>query len=372
MKNPDPGFQIHNLKNNKTYGYPGPDIQKEKAGDHENSLRQQEFLRDVLIGLSENPKKLPSKYLYDDKGSEIFQEIMELDEYYLTRSEHEILENHGKEIISFVQQNTESNSRIHLIELGAGDGKKTSLLLRELCSKKAPFEYAPIDISEGAMISLMQRLERDFERHQIQSKGIISDYLDGINWLQENKTDFNFVLFLGSNIGNFDQETARHFLLKLWEVLSDGDCLLIGFDLKKEIQILQEAYSDAEGVTNRFNKNLLSRINRELNANFDTKKFQHYATYNPVLGAMESYLISLESQVVHIDVLNRSFFFDEKEPIHTEYSFKYAPQEIKKLSLETGFELVKSFYDKKNFFVDSLWRVDKKRTKLPILASVYN
>ena len=364
MKNSNTNLKIHDLKNNKTYGYPDLDMHQRETSDQESSLRQQEFMRDILIGLSKSPKELPSKYLYDDKGSKIFQEIMELDEYYLTRAEHEILERSSEEIISFVHEKSRKSSRINLIELGAGDGKKTSLLLRELCSKKVAFEYAPIDISEGAMISLMKRLERDFDRYQIQSEGIISDYLEGINWLRENKTNFNFVLFLGSNIGNFNQETATHFLLKLWEVLSDGDCLLIGFDLKKEIQVLQRAYSDAKGVTGAFNKNLLSRLNRELSADFDTAKFQHYATYNPVLGAMESYLISLETQAVHIDALNRSFLFNEKEPIHTEYSFKYTPAEIKELSLKTGFELVKSYYDQKHFFADSLWRVNKKNTKL--------
>ena len=355
MKSSTLDLKIRDLKNNKIYKYPNPEIRAEIKEGQDNSTHEQEFIQDIIVGLSQKPKTLPSKYLYDDVGSKIFQEIMNLDEYYLTRAEHQILEIYSNEICSLIHQQCVSGSKINLIELGAGDGKKTSLLLKELCSKKIPFEYAPIDISEGAMIALMERLERDFD--QIQSEGIISDYLEGIHWLNQNKTSFNFILFLGSTIGNFHEEMAVHFLSKLGEILNHGDCLLIGFDLKKDIQKLQNAYSDSSGVTNRFNTNLLSRINRELGADFVPEKFQHYATYNPVLGAMESYLISKEAQIVDIKAINHSFAFDEKEPIHTEYSFKYTPVDIKKLAEKTGFELIKNYYDKNNLFTDSLWKV---------------
>ncbi len=358
MINLTSNLKIRDLENNKTYDYPGLKIQQKIENNQKKLVSQQKtFERDVLVGLSKTPKKLPSKYLYDDNGSKIFQEIMNLDEYYLTKTEYQILKSYSKKIISSVHQKNNNNSKINLIELGAGDGKKTSLLLNELCSRKLSFEYAPIDISRGAMITLMKRLESDFD--QIQSEGIVSDYLDGINWIKKNKSNFNFVLFLGSNIGNFDKEMTIHFLRKLWELLNHGDCLLISFDLKKEIQILQKAYSDTSGVTSRFNINLLARINRELDGNFNLNKFEHYATYNPILGAMESYLISSEAQIVQIQKLNRSFTFNEKEPLHTEYSFKYTSSEIKELSQKIGFDLIENYYDNNHFFVDSLWRVNK-------------
>ncbi len=359
MKILTPRLKVRYLKNNKTYIYSNSRIREKSKEAEGNPTTKQEFFQDVLAGLSQKSKALPSKYLYDNVGSKIFQEIMNLDEYYLTRAEHQILEMYGNDICSLIHQKCAGDSKINFIELGAGDGQKTSLLLKELCSKKIPFEYVPIDISESAMISLMERLERDF--NQIQSEGIISDYLEGINWLRQKRTNFNFVLFLGSNIGNFQEEMTIHFLSKLWEVLNHEDYLLIGFDLKKDIPKLQDAYSDSSGVTDRFNTNLLSRINRELDANFVPEKFQHYATYNPVLGAMESYLISQETQVVEIRAIHHSFSFDEREPIHIEYSFKYTPLEIKELAQKTGFELVRNYYDKENLFTDSLWKVNKRR-----------
>ena len=356
----DSNLKIRDLQNNQEHGFPYPKLSQKHVDNNIKIESQKEFARDVLIGLSESPKKLPSKYFYDTKGTEIFQKIMNLEEYYLTKAEYDILDLHSWDIIQPIikdNQRKGQGNKINLVELGAGDGYKTSLLLKEFCNKMVSFEYIPIDISRKAMVSLMHRIEEQFDN--IDSEGIISDYLDGILWLNENKTNFNFVLFLGANIGNFDRTTALGFLLRLWEILNHGDYLLIGFDLKKDIQLMQRAYDDKEGVTKNFNLNLLQRINQELNADFDIKHFQHYATYNPVLGAMESYLISLHHQNVRIKNLNKTFSFAEKEPIHTEYSFKYTLVEIESLARETGFEKIQNFYDQNRYFVDSLWRVSK-------------
>ena len=361
---PDLNLKIRDLKNNQQHGFPYQKLdQKDIEGETKTNSRQ-EFTRDVLIGLSQSPKKLSSKYFYNARGSQIFQKIMKLEEYYLTKAEYNILDQHGLDIIQPIIRDNKMRSqqdgtnKINLVELGAGDGYKTSLVLREFCNQIVPFEYIPIDISKGAMVSLMRRLEKNFDN--INSEGIISDYLEGIHWLNQNKANFNFVLFLGANIGNFDRPTAISFLLKLWEVLNHDDYILIGFDLKKDIRLMQRAYNDKEGVTKDFNINLLRRINQELKANFNLDNFQHYATYNPVLGAMESFLISLSDQDVRIEDLNKTFSFSEKEPIHTEYSFKHTLKEIEFLAVKTGFKRIKNFYDKDHYFVDSLWQVSKR------------
>jgi uncharacterized SAM-dependent methyltransferase len=167
------------------------------------------------------------------------------------------------------------------------------------------------------------------------------------------------VLFLGSNIGNLDRPRARTFLRRLWTGLASGDHVLIGFDLKKDIERLLAAYNDREGVTASFNLNLLTRINRELGGHFDAARFRHFSTYNVFSGAMESYLVSLDPQEVRIDRLQSSFTFRAWEPLHTEYSYKYLLADIERLAKESGFEVVSHFHDRRGFFADSLWRVEK-------------
>jgi uncharacterized SAM-dependent methyltransferase len=167
------------------------------------------------------------------------------------------------------------------------------------------------------------------------------------------------VLFLGSNIGNFNRAQARVFLRQLWEALNDRDQVLIGFDLKKDIELLLAAYNDAKGVTADFNTNLLRRINRELGGDFDLSAFRHYATYDVFSGAIESYIVSLKEQVVTIRELQTTFHFDEWEPIHTEYSYKYLQKDIDSLAAVTGFKIIEQYYDSKRWFTDSLWQVDK-------------
>ena len=167
------------------------------------------------------------------------------------------------------------------------------------------------------------------------------------------------VLFLGSNLGNFHKSQARGFLRNLWNVLKNGDLVLIGFDLKKNIDMMQKAYNDPGGITSRFNLNLLHRINRELGGNFDLKKFQHYSSYHVLSGAMESYLVSLEKQSVFIKAIGQTFLFEHWEPVHTEYSYKYLESDIKELAEKTGYKIQKQLYDQKKYFVDSIWRVQK-------------
>jgi len=314
---------------------------------------ERDFALDVLVGLSEKPKRLPSKYFYDDAGSEYFRRIMALDEYYPTACENEILERHGTELAARV-----AGQRINVVDVGAGDGKKTVVLLRQLAAAGIDFVYVPIDISEGAMQTLSETIGRELP--DVTMRGLVSDYADGIHWLGVHHAErLNLALFLGSNIGNFDRARARAFLRRLWNELREDDLVLVGFDLKKDIDVLLDAYNDSEGVTAAFNLNLLERINRELGGTFDLDKWRHYGTYDVLSGAMKSYLVSLEPQRVYIDALSHEFEFQAWESIHTEYSYKYLKTDITELAADTGFVIEAQYGDSRGYFVDSLWRVNK-------------
>jgi dimethylhistidine N-methyltransferase len=312
----------------------------------------QAFTSDVLVGLSQTPKRLSSRYFYDERGSRLFQRIMELPEYYLTACEFDILESQTDEFSSLIGEES-----FNLVELGAGDGRKTSILLEHFIKKEFTFQYIPIDISEASMQTLAEHLNMKFP--ELTSKGIVAEYFDGLKWLNFIDSQRNMVLFLGSNLGNFDKAHSRAFLHNLWNGLNDGDFAVIGFDLKKDIDLMLKAYNDSEGVTAEFNLNLLRRINQELGGNFDLGKFQFHSSYDVFTGAMESYLVSKERQTVFIKKLCQSFSFEAWEPIHTEYSYKYLESDIQSLADETGFNIEKHLYDSKRYFVDSIWRVQK-------------
>lgn len=313
---------------------------------------KQSFSFAVLVGLSQTPKSLPSRYFYDEKGSRLFQQIMELPEYYLTPCEFDILKTKKGEFSRLV-----GKQRFNLIELGAGDGRKTSLLLDHFLKNGLSFRYIPIDISESAMRMITRYLNRKFP--QLEIEGIVAEYFDGLKWLGQMAPCRNLVLILGSNLGNFDKAHSRLFLHNLWNSLNNRDYVVIGFDLKKDIDLMRMAYNDSKKTTSEFNLNLLLRINRELGGNFDLKRFRHHASYDVFSGAMESYLVSLEKQTVFIKEIGQSFSFDAWEPIHTEYSYKYLESDIEELASETGFVIEKQLYDLKKYFVDSIWRVEK-------------
>lgn len=314
---------------------------------------EQRFAIDVLTGLSHSPKAIPSKYLYDAEGDRLFQRIMELPEYYPTRCEFEILRKQKNAILELIRERP-----FNLVELGVGDGQKTMVLLEHFVKNVPHLRYVPIDISEAAIKGLLERLPRDFPQLEIQ--GLVADYFDGLEWLSHLDRQHNMVLFLGSNIGNFTHSEARVFLYSMWNALNDGDYVLIGFDLKKDIRMLVRAYNDSQGVTAQFNLNLLYRINRELGGNFEPEQFQYHSTYNVLSGAIESYLVSRRRQSVVIEKLNQSFSFQPWEPVHIEYSHKFLEPDIRVLAGETGFHVVRQFYDAKRYFVDSLWKVVKE------------
>nr|HQV31966.1 L-histidine N(alpha)-methyltransferase [Calditrichia bacterium] len=306
-----------------------------QPGDLDGLLNpSQAFGLEVLHGLSEHPKRLSSKFFYDDEGSRIFQQIMGLEEYYPTRCEYEILENNRGDIGEHLR-----GEAFNLVELGAGDGLKTNLLISRFLEKGMQFAYVPIDISAGAMNDLSESLIKKFPN--LTMAGIVAEYFEALKWLSSITDKPSLILFLGSNLGNFSSSQARTFLRSLWNTLKEGDLVLIGFDLKKNIDVMLEAYNDRKGVTAAFNLNLLRRINRELGGNFSLDTFRFFATYNVFSGAIESYLVSKEEQDVYIEAVGQSFHFKAWEPIHTEYSYKYLISDIERLAAKTGFIIEK-------------------------------
>lgn len=315
--------------------------------DDEQELEQ--FAADVSSGLSSDPKYLSAKYFYDDTGSELFQAISQHEDYYLTRTEYDILDTHSHYLPILLGED-----EIDIIELGAGDGHKSELVIKSFLEAGVKVNFHAIDISEKALDMLGETI---WERPNLSVHGLIGDYFEGLRFVKERSSKRQLVLFLGSNIGNFDHTESKAFLRRLWSSLNADDYLLIGFDLKKDIIELVNAYSDSSNYTRDLNLNLLARINRELGGDFDLSAFQHYAMYNPSLGAMESYLLSLKDQTVFIKALERAFSLEAFEPLHLEYSFKFLPSEIDSLCRQTGYQLIRNFSDKQERFIDSLWQV---------------
>jgi len=309
----------------------------------------EQFKKDVDAGLSAHPKHLSSKYFYDDIGSQIFQEIMAMPEYYLTDSEFEILSLQAKQIA----QKLNFKSPFNIIELGAGDGYKTIRLLKNFIELGLEFTYIPVDISKKAIDLLLEKVAKEIPNLKV--KPFVGDYFKLLSSIPNELP--SLVLFLGSNIGNFKQEAAQSFLKSIQSHLKPIDKLLIGFDLQKNPITIKSAYDDPHGITRAFNMNLLHRINNELGADFRLDKFDFYCHYNPVNGEVRSYLVSLKKQDVYIISLDKTYSFDYNELIWTELSKKYSFTEIEDLSKASNFKLVVNFLDCKHYFADSLWIV---------------
>lgn len=315
-----------------------------------SAIKQNSFAEDILKGLSSEPKFLSSKYFYDDEGSRLFQQIMDLPEYYLTRSEFEVFSTKTKDIFEAFTRNSKE---FDLIELGAGDGTKTAVLIDYFLKQDADFTYSPIDISQEAVDLLSVKFKSEFPDLKMNAK--TGDYFQILESLKTESARPKILMFLGSNIGNFGLEQSASFFKSLNGVMNNGDMLFIGFDLQKNPRVILSAYDDAQKVTAQFNLNLLRRINREFGANFDLEKFSHYATYHPIEGAARSFLISLETQNVFIESLNQTFQFKAFEPIFMEISQKYNLEMIENLAKTCGFTVAENFFDSKRYFVDSLW-----------------
>lgn len=305
------------------------------------------FKRDVDEGLSAPQKSLPSKYFYDARGSELFVEIMNSKEYYLTDAEHEILREQTQDVISAFGVN---GDYFELVELGAGDGTKTLELLREMEGVQK-FDYMPIDISKDALNQLKDRLKVEVPGVHVKPQhGMYFTVLEEIR--QINKP--MIILFLGSNLGNMLDDRANDFIKHLAHAMNPGDMLLLGVDLKKSKRIVLPAYNDGKGVTSAFNLNILRRINRELNADFNLDAFVHDPSYDEKEGIAYSYLKSLTDQEVTIRDLNKTIRFKKDERIHTEISRKYDDATVSAVIKETGLVIKTVFTDARNYFADYL------------------
>jgi dimethylhistidine N-methyltransferase len=299
---------------------------------------KENFREEILAGLSKSPRQLPYKFFYDERGAQLFQQICDLPEYYVTRTEIEILRLHGADIAKAL------GAQIELIGLGTGAGTKTRILLEELHD---PAVYVPIDISKEQLEKSSARFREMFPTLQVLP--VCVDYLEPFELpLPRRLSSRSVIYFPGSTIGNFESETASEFLARLADLAGDGGGLLIGVDLQKDRDVLERAYNDAAGVTAQFNKNLLVRANRELGADFDLNRWQHHAIYNSTQGRIEIYLISDNEQTVHVGA--REFQFRAGEEILTEYSYKHTIAGFIELARQAGFHFEQVWTDDARWF----------------------
>lgn len=309
-----------------------------------------QFEADVHHGLTSYPKSLDSKYFYDEQGDRLFQEIMDLPEYYLTRLEYQILDKNKDEIGKAFSE----GSAFDLIELGAGDGKKTKLLIDHFQQHDFNFRYFPVDISENILKQLSRSLQAEFPRLRVKPlAGTYQEVLQDLSSYQQRK---KVILFLGSNVGNLPRKDAVGFLKKISAAMAKEDLLFIGFDQKKDPQKILDAYNDPKGTTAAFNQNILTRINRELVADFDPEAFLHWPLYDPETGVVKSFLVSTKAQKIRINSLDLEVHFKEWESIHTEISQKYDQLHVEGLAKEAALEISGHFSDENAYFKNYLFK----------------
>lgn len=303
-----------------------------KQADGDQTIMRAEVLR----GLSGSPRRLPCKYLYDREGSALFEEICGTDAYYITRTETEILSRHAAQIADALRPTQV------LVEFGSGSGKKTRVILGALQGLRA---YMPVEINAEVLQTSVRQLRAEFPR--LQYRPVAADYTRPLD-LPIQADQPMTVFFPGSTLGNFARPKAQHFLAQLTAALPAGSGMLVGVDTKKDPAVLTRAYNDPQGITAAFNLNILARLNRDLDADFDLAGFRHHAYYNPVDGRIESYLVSLTRQTVRIG--DERFRFARGEPIHTEYSCKYSVEEFCALARQAGFEPREVWTDAREWF----------------------
>ncbi|MBC8501652.1 MAG: L-histidine N(alpha)-methyltransferase [Nitrosopumilus sp.] len=302
---------------------------------------EKSFAEEIAFSLNENSKFISPKFFYDKKGSNLFESICSVPEYYPTRTEISILKKLEHDLPPYLNEN------VRLVELGSGASVKTRLILDVFTKLHANTEYFPIDISE-ILTESSEQLLKDYPTLNI--TGIIDTYEGGLEFLQNYDDKQNLIIFLGSSFGNFSPEDGKIFLKKIFSTMKQGDLFLIGLDLVKDEKILESAYDDSQGITAKFNLNVLSRINDELDADFIISNFSHYSVYNENDQRIEMNLKSLTSQSIIIKKSNLSLNLDEGELIHTEYSHKYNPSQIKTLLCDIGFEIKNMWLDDKKYF----------------------
>lgn len=308
---------------------------------------QRGLAEDAREGLTAAPKNIPPKYFYDAVGSALFDVITLLPEYYPTRAESQILELYADEIVAALPGDKQ------LLELGTGSATKTRVLVEAILRQQPELEFLPNDISPEVLEQGSRVLLQMFANLTIEAYA--TDYFTALERFRVDPKKRALVLFLGSNLGNFTYEEAREFMAALRQILKPADALLLGTDLKKDQRVLINAYDDATGVTAAFNLNLLARLNRELAADFDLRKFKHKAVYNEIEGRVEMHLESLLTQTVNLRKLDLTVQFEIGETIHTENSYKFNLEDLRHLAEVSGFDLRQSWFDAKNRFGSSLF-----------------
>ncbi len=313
----------------------------------EQEPASESFEQDLLGGLGSNPKTLPCHWFYDEIGSQLFEEICELPEYYLTRCERSILEKRAGEIAGRFE------TPATIVELGSGSASKTRLIIEAFLERHGRLVFAPIDISRSMLEESAEVLLDDYPKLEI--RAFAGRYEPGLAHLARGQASPRLTLWLGSSVGNLDRAQAALFLRKLRSGMGAADRLLIGIDLRKDRLILEAAYDDSRGVTGRFDLNLLARINRELGGHFDLASFAHRATWRADSGRVESHLVSRKTQRVRIDALDLEVAFAAGETIHTENSYKYSRNEIDWLARKSGMVCEAQWLDEDGLYTLNLF-----------------
>jgi L-histidine N-alpha-methyltransferase len=304
------------------------------------------FAAEVESGLGSEPKRLPYRFLYDAVGSQLFEEICDLPEYYLTRAEREILEERADEVAGLFA------GPITLAELGSGSSAKTRLLIEALLRRHGRLRYVPVDISRSILeASSLELLER---YRSLEVRAIASEYAAGLRHVASETQQPKLIAWLGSTIGNLQRQEAEEFLEGVGCRLAADDRVLVGIDLRKDCDTLEAAYDDTRGVTARFTLNLLERINRELGGRFDVAHFRHRAVYHEAEGRIAIDLISTRAQRVAVEDLGIELEFAEGEPVHVEDSYKYSAREIEALTAAAGLRVERQWRDAAGRFSLSL------------------
>ncbi len=306
-----------------------------------NGVKKNTFAKDVKEGLLDKVKGLHPKYFYDSKGSELFEKICETPEYYVTRTEASILKKYAGELAEL------NSDKTVVVELGSGSSVKSRHIITSFINNNGRLDYIPIDVSE-ILIESSQLLINDFDKLHI--TGVISEYEEGMEMVNLITAHPKLVMFLGSSIGNFTGDEARALAKEISNNMNEKDSFLIGFDLKKDADVLEAAYNDKQGLTAEFNLNILTRINNELGGEFDKNKFKHYAYYNEPDTRIEMHIVSLIDQKVFIKGINETITFKKGETIHTENSYKYSDDMINYLAASAGLKVTNTWKDDNNYF----------------------
>lgn len=317
----------------------------------ESSTRPDSFADEVRAGLTANPKSLPCRFFYDAEGSQLFEAICELPEYYLTQAGTEIMEQRSDEVVAKLPRGAT------LIELGSGSSAKTRHLIERFLRRDGKLLYIPVDISRSILEESAQALLDEFAGLEIIA--VAGEYQEAMTHLHRDFGPPKLILWLGSNIGNLDRPEAVEFLRCLHGLMAAEDRLLVGIDLRKEASVLEAAYDDAQGITARFNKNILARINRELGGEFDLERFHHRARYNEKVGRVEIHLESAGAQTISIAALDLAVSFAAGEMIHTENSYKYSLAEIEETAAAARLRVAEQWLDRKGQFSLNLLTVLK-------------